>query len=375
MSRTILKVGHEGSDDTETTLASDSQFCRIRRLFTSEFDPYARFLVVLSLEIVSFAYGVERLQLESALVECGLRMVLQSDGSRSLLSHDDTLKALLLGGIAANACARVLKDNRTVLSSRESWKLIEGVIKPAEKLGIDPGYFLEKLVEYHTHRCVPGKETDSLLYKESSSPVTIFGRQLLSRKWLTGKQNKALKRRLLTDRLVVNRLGTTEESRVLILTAIAKFEQKYCRYDKQMTRMTYVDPVTTAVVETLRTDMLNKFHATSVRPTELPHARQTSGAAASGRASQDRDDRFWDLPATTRTLARGPHIPAPNGFRQPGRRSHVYQRNGAALRRQALRSFSVEDLRSSIIAVRDSDEEDPRAQSAFAFREGDSVWR
>jgi hypothetical protein len=116
-------------------------------------------------------------------------------------------------------------------------------------LGIEPGYFLDKLMEYQTHRCTPGKEKETLLYKDTSR---MFGLSMFRKKWTNAVQHRGLAERLAADGFVVRTLLPDEEVGRLISLAIAKFAKKHCKHDMAMVSpRAYAGAIAISMAETL----------------------------------------------------------------------------------------------------------------------------
>lgn len=254
-------LSRQGSDEStipaaSSTLVSETPPLLPSHLASKTQDDASSFLIRVLLEVLCFTYTVDRFELESALDESGMQMFSHADGSRSLLTHEDKIMAYRLGIIAASAHSRFKQDTYSNLPQKDSLKLVENIIAPAVQLGINPGYFLEKVMEFRTHRCTPGREKESLLFTESSA-LRFLGCQLSAKRWWFKEQHKCLARRIVTDELVLNRVDMAEEVKTLVVKAIARFMRQYCQYDKtKVPRTIRLDPVTAFMAESLRSDML-----------------------------------------------------------------------------------------------------------------------
>tara|TARA_R110002003_G_scaffold236_7_gene17140 strand:+ start:11406 stop:12503 length:1098 start_codon:yes stop_codon:yes gene_type:complete len=212
-----------------------------------------KFLVRVLIEILGFTYGINRFELEVALLGSlrygELRVNATRNGRRSLLTFDDAVLASYLGKISVEVC-NWLRYNHNFGSYQErSRRLLEDVIRPAHNLGIDPGYFLDKLMEYQNHRCTPGKEKETLLYKDTSR---MFGLSMFRKKWTNAVQHRGLAERLAADGFVVRTLLPDEEVGRLISLAIAKFAKKHCKHDMAMVSpRAYAGAIAISMAETL----------------------------------------------------------------------------------------------------------------------------
>lgn len=232
-----------------STLVSGKQVSRFPRPNPSppRADDVLMFRLVF--EMLAFSYGVDRSALEKALHGSQLPVAVHSGERRSLLSHEDMHRAYNLGCIAASACESILQSTDNATDRSLSHELIQCVVEPARIIRIPPGYILEKLIEYKGHRCVPGREKESTPRKLGSTLITVFGHRIWPTRWMPGKQNIALARHLITDELV---LPQGAEASRIICDGIARFRRKHCKPGPiQVPRITYIDPVATAVAEVL----------------------------------------------------------------------------------------------------------------------------
>ncbi|KAH7090181.1 hypothetical protein FB567DRAFT_284872 [Paraphoma chrysanthemicola] len=211
------------------------------------------FLMRIVVDVLAFTYRVKQLDLEVALLGCSLhgrmRAASNRNGRRSVLTFDDTVFASYLGRICVEMCGwhRYSHDGSPDPEKRK--KLLDNVVRPAQTWGIDPGYFLDKLMEFERHRCIPGKEKETLLYSETSRK---FGLNIFKKKWTNTIQHRALAERLAADGFVVRTLFPQEEVGTIISTAIAKFAKRHCKHDMHMvTPRPYANPIAISLGETL----------------------------------------------------------------------------------------------------------------------------
>jgi hypothetical protein len=331
--------GNSGS----TTLVSGTQAYGIPRLNTHNPDAGVEFLHRVILEALAFSYGVDLYKLESALSGGRLQMFLLNNGRLSLLTHADAARAFRLGEIAASARDLAANGKPNSLSRLQNSQLIESVIEPAEKLGVPPAYFLEKVMELSAHRCIPGKQKESLLYKAASDPVIVLRCQFLPFRWWSNKQQRALARRLITDEIILAKLTAMNDACMLIRLAIGVFQRKHCKTGmKSVARAEYVDPIVHYVATTLRSNMQNPIEELFTGVPRLASARERP-APPSGAADTTKKCKVW-----ARRLSRGSmDVQVDSPVREQAPKfsiSEIFPLSNGAFTPRGQHSFSLEDL-------------------------------
>ncbi|KAH7075964.1 hypothetical protein BKA63DRAFT_311673 [Paraphoma chrysanthemicola] len=204
-----------------------------------------KFLVRVVVEVLAFTYRLNQFDLEVALLRCSLfgklRAASNRNGRRQFLTFDDAVLVSYLGQACVEMCSWYRYSHDGDPDHEKLQKLLDNVVRPAQTWGIDPGYFLDKLMEFQRHHCIPGKEKETLLYNETSRK---FGLNLFKKRWTNTVQHRALAERLAADGFVVRTLFPQEEVGTIIGVAIAKFAKRHCKYD--MTKVTpraYAHPI------------------------------------------------------------------------------------------------------------------------------------
>jgi hypothetical protein len=210
------------------------------------------FLVRVVLEVVAFTYSVDPFALEAALGEQStiLLSMPYDHGRQSLLSRNEKLDAYRLGEAITKACAKFGKE---YLDHEECHKLFTYVLLPAQHLDIYPEYIFEKLMEFRGHRCLPGHEKETMLWAKASS-IAVFGCELVSKRWMTEKQQMHLANCLTSDEIVLGKIALPLEAMTLISEAISRFGKKHCKSGmRKLSRTDQVKPATLsmALVEEL----------------------------------------------------------------------------------------------------------------------------
>ncbi|KAF2029087.1 hypothetical protein EK21DRAFT_113309 [Setomelanomma holmii] len=208
------------------------------------------FLLRIVLEILSFTYlheleialfdSVHYPELMTTVTRKGKRM-----GERSFLPYHEKAITSSLGNTFAYTCAWFHRDQLPHHEGHRS--LIDYIIRPSQRLGVDPAYFSDKIMEYYDHRCRPGLEKETILYKDTSRLFGIF-----SKKWTNGAQHRVLADRLTADFYVVRKLCLGQVAEVIFHRAIFKFAAKHSKYDiVAVSLRVYANPTTTAVAHAL----------------------------------------------------------------------------------------------------------------------------
>jgi len=360
------RAGRPSSDDNtaSTTLVSDTQTGRVSRFAPTNPVADAELVLRVILEILAFSYGVDRVQLQSSLSGCKLQMATQKDRRHSLLTQDNATRARQLGAAATLACKKIVHDNRGGLTFRNRLELIKSFIEPAENVGIPPAYYLEKLMEYGAHRCASGQIKQSLLYKEASNPVVVFGRTIMPLRWSSSKQQQALARRIVTDEFILSKFEQLDDACMVIRIAIAAFQRKYCKPEMtRIPRVAYLDPIPTAIADNLRSEMSMRLKdpETGVVCNLRGHAPFIDAADVTTRSlrSGSLQVHVDDSPAYKSNLG-------PSRSRITTAGSRVPRRNGPY-------NFTLEDLRNGTVRPEVQDKE-PRAHTALARRQDRADW-
>jgi hypothetical protein len=210
------------------------------------------FLVRVVLEVLAFTYSVDPFALEAALGEQSTIMhsIPHDHGRQSLLSRNEKLEAYRLGEAMTKACA---KFGEEYLDHDECHKLFSYVLLPAQNLDIYPEYIFEKLMEFRSHRCLPGHEKETLLWAKATS-IAVFGCELVSKRWMTEKQQMYLANCLTSDEIVLGKIALPLEAKTLINEAISRFGKKHCKSGmRKLSRADQAEPgtVSMALVEEL----------------------------------------------------------------------------------------------------------------------------
>jgi hypothetical protein len=191
--------------------------------------------------ILAFTYDVDFDKLRKALTASPLPLVPSTLASVPLLSPNDMNYLLELANTIITCGESVHHNHISLIKDAQRALLVGAIMTPATALGISPERIMYHLRFFPRHKLDARMRRLSCLYADRSRGLG----------WWKTWQRENLAKGLVCDDLLIERVAPSEEVRVLLGEAVARFRKKECFGVKRWERLWWAPVMDKALVEEL----------------------------------------------------------------------------------------------------------------------------